>query len=375
VNPHGLSKAIDVPGDLLVPRRERAALIDDIYAGNPLFNVRDSHPRSAIKILAITRILLQRREYDRLLAVYERHLEVEKDPKVWQSLLRYFQYVRPAEPEALAKFVSSLFTRYPHLLDTFDTAVMLAYLHWQIPETVHEILLQWKYDKRRRVQQTFGELVALVALVQPALLWSQTLLNDIVDSDEMAWARVGATYTAVNLWNDDKRRPAASLLLQSIVPKADEPTWAAIFDLFRVVDEITPSQEWTSLLEAIAGNMGKAKHIKSSFIVDRLQTLLPHRAHLVARIARGLVEKWGAELGDLRTGTAADAPALVDLAITLHRLGPDTRDAGTSLFEDLLVVNTYTARETLDQIDNRFRNSGPRARARLPRRARRSPIG
>ena len=97
------------------------------------------------------------------------------------------------------------------------------------------------------------------------------------------------------------------------------------------------------------------------------------QALLVAKIARGLVEKWGAELGDLRTGTAADAPALVDLAITLHRLGPETREAGTSLFEDLLVVSTYTARDTLDQIDNRFRNSAPRARQRLPHRARRSP--
>jgi hypothetical protein len=69
--------------------------------------------------------------------------------------------------------------------------------------------------------------------------------------------------------------------------------------------------------------MGKVKRIESSFIVDRLQTLLPHQALLVAKIARSLVEKWSGELGDLRTGTAADAPALVDLAITLHRLGPD----------------------------------------------------
>jgi hypothetical protein len=157
------------------------------------------------------------------------------------------------------------------------------------------------------------------------------------------------------------------------VPKADEPAWAAIFDLFRLVDEITPEEEWISLLEVISEHMGGAKHIESSFIVERLQSLLPHQALLVAKIARGLVEKWAGKLGDFTTRTAANASDLIDLAITLHRLGPETREAGTSLFEDLLAVSTYTARETLDQIDNRFRNVAPRARRRLPRRARRNP--
>jgi hypothetical protein len=233
--------------------------------------------------------------------------------------------------------------------------------------------VRWKCDERARLQQTYGELVTLIALLQPTLEWPQSLLKEIVESTEMAWARVGAAYTAVNLWSDQKKRPAVSRLLEAIVPKADEPAWAAIFDLFRLVDEITPEAEWISLLEIISEHMGKAQQIDSSFIVERLQSLLPHQALLVAKIARGLVEKWAGELGDFTTGTAANAPELIDLAITLHRLGPETREVGTSLFEDLLVVSTYTARETLDQIDNRFRNTTPRARRRLRRRATRSP--
>jgi hypothetical protein len=233
--------------------------------------------------------------------------------------------------------------------------------------------LRWKCDERARLQQTYGELVTLIALLQPKLEWPQSLLNEVVESCEMAWARVGAAYTAVNLWNDQKNRPAASRLLKAIIPKADEPTWVAIFDLFRLVDEITPEEEWISLLEVIAEHIGRAKHIESSFIVERLQSLLPHQALLVAKIARGLIENWGGKLGNFTTSTAASATELVDLAITLHRLGPETREAGTSLFEDLLVVSTYRARETLDQIDNRFRNTTPRARRRLRRRATRSP--
>jgi hypothetical protein len=322
---------------------------------------------------AITRIYLQRRAYEGLLAAYGKHLQINENPKVWEALLRYFQYIRPENPESLAKFLSALFERYPGLLDTHAAAFMLAHLHWHIPEAVHGVILRWKCDERARVQQTYGELVALIALVQPTLEWPQSLLKELVEVNEMPWARVGATYTAVNLWNDQKKRPAVSRLLKTIVPNADEPTWAAIFDLFRLVDEITPEEEWVSLLEVISEHIGRANHIESSFIVERLQSLLPHQALLVGKIARGLVENWGGKLGDFTTSTAANAQALVDLAITLHRLGPETREAGTSLFESLLVVSTYTARETLDQIDNRFRNTAPRARRRLPRRARRNP--
>ena len=70
------------------------------------------------------------------------------------------------------------------------------------------------------------------------------------------------------------------------------------------------------------------------------------------------------------THQSAVAPELVDIAITIHRLGPDTRELGIALFENLLDINSYSARETLEQIDNRFRNSAPRPRRRLPRRNR-----
>jgi len=84
------------------------------------------------------------------------------------------------------------------------------------------------------------------------------------------------------------------------------------------------------------------------------------------------VDKWQEELGDIRTGTAATAPQLVNLAVTLHRLGPTTREVGTRLFEQLLDIDAYTARGTLDEINNRFREERAIRRPSLPRRAVRS---
>ena len=96
-----------------------------------------------------------------------------------------------------------------------------------------------------------------------------------------------------------------------------------------------------------------------------------HEALLVGRIALGLINIWRSELGDLRTATAGSAADLVDLAITLHRLGPETREIGLEIFERLLESQAYSAKDMLDEIDNRFRNR-PQERGRLPRRNRAS---
>jgi hypothetical protein len=89
----------------------------------------------------------------------------------------------------------------------------------------------------------------------------------------------------------------------------------------------------------------------------------------VAKIAKRLIETWRDELGDIQTVTAGSASELVDLAITLHRIGDETREIGLELFEQLVEIQAYTAKETLEQIDNRFRSQAPQ-RQRLPRRNR-----
>ena len=143
--------------------------------------------------------------------------------------------------------------------------------------------------------------------------------------------------------------------------------------IVQLVDEITPEKDWISLLELISENVERAKNSEMTFFVERLQTLLPHQAMMIAKIAKGLVANWRDELGDSMTVTTRSARELVDLAITLHRLGPETREVwDKSVY--LLVVSAYTARETLDEIDNRFTTSIRQARRRLPRRARRTAV-
>jgi nucleoside phosphorylase len=317
----------------------------------------------------LTRVLLHRTDYDRLLTLLTKHLDRDEDQKVWASMLRFFQYIRSDDIAQLSSFFSRLFKQYPGLIASREAAMFLAHAQWRTPDFVRSVLPLMKSHEAPLVQQTYGELATLIGLVQPKLGWPPALIQEIL-SDGSSMARTGAAYAAIHVWAETDNNKTAAEILQSLIQTADERTWGAVTDLFRIIDEIEPTATWSKLLRAYADQIPKQRSISSNFIVQRLQTLLPHYADLVADLVQALVDKWQTELADMQTSAASTAPELVDIAITLHRLGPDTRDRGTEIFEDLLNVNAYSARQTLDQIDNRFPAAAPRPRRRLPRRNR-----
>ena len=319
------------------------------------------------------RVFLQNKEYSRLLGMLERLLQAEDDRRVWEALMRFLSYIPASHTRELTEFLGRLFKQYPELPHTHEGLRLLGRLQWKADAFVGELLSRWNYSGSVRDEQGYGELVALIFLVQPDLDWTKPLMSEILTNPEFSNARVGAIYAAAHIWPEGERHDACSALLQGLIPLADPRAWYAIFDLFRLVDKITPETHWIRLLKTMEENLEKAKGVNSNFVVERLQTLLPHYGQLVGRCARKLITNWRSELSDTSTSTATVAPEFVDIAITLHRLGPDTRELGTELFEDLLQANAYTARETLDQIDNRFRSTLTYRRPRLPRRQRYTP--
>ncbi len=254
---------------------------------------------------------------------------------------------------------------------TREAVQLLAHGQWWAPDMVREVLAAWLSDTVR-MRQAYGELVALFALVQPKLEWASEALDAIVEKADRGDTRVGAAFSAVNLWKEPNHRHSATELLVRLIPQADHRIWHAVFDLFRIVDELMPDSDTVLLLTVIADNIEGAGPVNANFVVERLQTLLPHEAMLVARLTQGLVTNWREDLGDIRTGISVAGSELIDLAVTLHRLGPETRDAGTRIFEDLLFIDAWAARQTLDEIDSRFRSEHVPVRRRLQRRSARA---
>jgi hypothetical protein len=235
---------------------------------------------------------------------------------------------------------------------------------------VERMLKLWMASESAKLQQTYGEVATLVWLTQKDTTWVNPYIDDIRGTAHPA-ARLGAAHAAANVWAELANEDALHLM-SAIVAKGEGQSWPAILDIFRIVDSITPVPGWIELLRAIEKQIPNQKSLPSTYVIDRLQTLLPDEAELVGKLCLTLTAKWQTDLADISTGAATVAPELVDIAITLHRLSNTTRELGIRLFEELLRLNAYTAQDTLNQIDNRFPSRAPSPRARLPRRQRRS---
>nr|WP_264569901.1 hypothetical protein [Sphingobium sp. B2D3D] len=317
---------------------------------------------------ALTRARLARKEGDRLIDTLERYLACDKGVENWDHLLPFLPHVETADPARRTAFLGRLFDEVPGLVGTKMAAHYLANAHWNEAVFVDAQLDRWRDSGSRRARMAYGEIVAIAAVVQPTLDWAQARLEILLDNVAMEDARVGAVHSAANLWADPKHRSRANPILVRGLERGPAAVWPAVFDVFRLVDELSPDAETAALLTTIADRLTGEARVDATFVVERLASLLPHQALLIARVSERLIEHWRDDLGNIQTSTAFAAADLVNLAVTLHRLGPETRDVGTSLFELLIEIESYAAMETLEEIDSRFRARPAPSRRRLPRR-------
>ena len=317
---------------------------------------------------ALIHILITRREPDALIELLDQVLVRSSNYRLWENLLHLVTYFPPGEPDRRPDLINRIFDRAPGLVATKSGAHLMAYAHWWSEEMARVQLARPEWRAIAKARQTHGELVGLIAIARPELEWAGAMLAEILSDGGSADGRAGAALSAANTWADVKHRRLATDVLTEALGREEAGVWTAVFALFRLVEELAPAVATVRLLTAMASHIKSAPALSATFVVERLQSLLPHEARLVATIALGLVDVWGGELGDVRTAHALAAPELVDLAVTLHRLGPETREVGTELFEKLMRLDAYSARETMDQIDSRFRNNRGSVRPRLARR-------
>lgn len=319
---------------------------------------------------ALASILLIRKEAgrDRYFAILDDHLPRERNPNVWKALLYRLGSAGGSTPQVVSTFLRKLFGRFPEILATRETVIFLAHAQRWDDQLVFDLISNWRKSDRAFFQRAYGELVGLVATGNAKKDWDQARDEIIAaGTDEM---KIGLAHAAVNMRADEKLGLSAGKTLVALLKGASKDLVAVVMDVFRVSDELAPDTSTIQLLRALAGPDTDMSAAPSHFVVERLQALLPHEAELVARIAEKLVAAWRGELGDLRTGTAIAAPQLTDLALTLHRLGGASRQSGVNLFEAMIEIDAYGARDTLAEIDGRFGPHQEAARQRLIRRRR-----
>jgi nucleoside phosphorylase len=319
---------------------------------------------------ALASILLRKKEAgrDRYISILDEHLSREKNPNVWKAILYRLGNSGGKHPEKVSTFFHKLFTRFPEILGTHEAVYFLAHAQNWDDQLVFDLIKDWPSTKQLFFQRAYGELVGLVAIVKEKDFWEQALVEIITSGAEEM--KIGLAHSAVNIWRNEEFRQRAGEALTSLLKGASKELVAAVMDFFRVNEELTPDTSTVKLLEALADPRTDLSAASSHFVIDRLQTLLPHNAELVSYIAQRLVAVWSGKLGDIRTEAAAIAPKLTDLALTLHRLGGASRYAGVAIFEAMIEIDAYGARKTLAEIDGRFGPHQATTRQRISRRRR-----
>jgi len=335
----------------------------------------DAFPGGSVPIVdALVHIRLLRHEPNKAVDFMSEYLVCEKGIRAWDILSQYLPRLGKADPEKRKAFLDKLLTEVRGAVGSKQFAQFLAGAQQQDCPLVERHLGAWKDGSLRAARQAYGEIIGLDTLLHPEHDASRRRLEEIVRDPAALPAQVGAALSAAHIFAEEPgRRAEAAKLLTELLALPNPDVWTAAFELFRLTDELVPDEATAAVLRAIVDGLPRSPKLNPTFVVDRLATLLPHQAALVGEIALGLVAKWNAELADIRTSTAMATSALIDLAITLHRLGPETRETGLTLFEQLIDIDAYEARQMLDEIDNRFRASASFARKRVRRRSEVAP--
>ena len=358
-------------GALKVPEDDEKERSSSILFGHGYASVLPAGNFTILSTLAT--ILLNRREpgRDRYFSVLQQHLPRERDPNVWRALLSRLGNAGGATPKIVSAFVRDLFSRFPGLLGTREAVMFLAYAQRWDQALVFELTSDWKKSESKFQRRGYGELVGLVSLTAKTKKWTAARTAIISSGDDDA--RLGLAHAAINLWGNEDFRQAAGKTLVALLDRANKSLVATVMDVFRVVNELPVDKSTVELLRALATDQIDLSGTSSHYVVEALQSFLPNEAELVAKLAERLVSAWRAELGDVRTSIAMAAPQLTDLALTLHRIGGKSRRSGVKLFEAMIEIDAYGARDTLAELDGRFGEQQTGARQRLSRRRKRGP--
>ncbi|ATH15929.1 hypothetical protein CHL79_27710 [Delftia acidovorans] len=316
---------------------------------------------------AIVYARYQRQEKPQLLDTLRQYHANPHSSQAWEGVLDDLVPLTDVTLPGGKAFIGELLASMPELDGTRGPAHLMARIYKiALPEIVPS-LRRWRDSSRLSARKGYGELVALIAIVggDPQM---QDWLTEIWHDPQYGDARLGATASAVQLlWHELPFRPKATELLIHLMEHDEKGVWEQLFELFTLVDRLESEPYTVGLLEVIAAKIDKAPIPQSPAFVERLNTLLPLHAQLIARIARPLIRRWKDQLKDPNSPlTSWGGQHFISLVLTLHGLDA-TRLEGLAMFEQLLEIDAFQARATLDEIDHRIR---PRYNStfRMPRR-------
>lgn len=373
----GEELSLDIAEELTMKDKERGQEAEHFpLSGHGHISVLPNGDFPILSVIVSAR--LQRGEFATVTSLLRQYLQYSKNKDIWKSLLPDLVSLPRHDSKEGADFIGEVLS-IPEIDGSREATQFMANVHWSAMDQVIENLARWKYSGNLASRIGFGELVALFGLVNPDAVQARKWLSEIINDELLSDARSGAAATAAGiLWGKPEYRSATTDLLLRLLTRNETAVWHQVFSVFRLVDKLAPEPDTVRLMRGIAACINHAPAPKEPYVVERLEGLLPNHADIVAQIASQLIQLWRDRLQDAGSSLVTAGQEMMDLAITLHRT-KGVELMGLQMFEQLVEIDAYQAREVLDEIDHRIRPGvkawRPRLRRRTGRRTRQVSAG
>lgn len=288
------------------------------------------------------------------------HLERGDWTRVWVSIA--FDLSRNAsrfDPSHMEAFIDALFAKNPKLLaDKAGTWLVAHALRSVSASAAQRWLKAIRDNGPQGSQQAFGELLVLYALLVPLEEWPrreiETVLNGALTGDTKSQqAAVGLVHGAVHLWKDIEDKGFLNRILTDGMRSASPDTRKAALDWFRVNDHARLSASNRPIFEVLA-ETDAVKAVRShSYLVEALADVIQDDPQIVCTICMKILDAVGTEVGSLAHSAAMDAEGIINIAMTMQRMDEPHRADGLTLFERLIELDAYRARDALQEVDRR----------------------
>ncbi len=347
-----LAQYEDVPEQESAETAEHGILWDSMRRGDFTTN------SMLLDAVALGYIYRDKAAYPEWLLALEEALAGPTNTRSWVASVRSLRYLGGGDRAQAATFVTTLLAKHPAMRCSVEGAILLAHAHWWGDDGV---VAGWFADMRNAstpfTDQAFGELVSLRCLAQPEDGWCAEQVQAIldgngVDPERLALWRLGCAHTAAHCWKGEETRPRATELLEQLGPTADEATAKALLTIFRVAAPLPLDAYSERLFQLLLGAPHLLEKGHEHFLGEALSASVEWRPDLVWGICDRIVAMAGTQLGDIRTRWPLESEQLVGIALTLHRL-PGYQEKGLALYEQMLEMDAYGAKDALRDIDRR----------------------
>ncbi|MEK8019388.1 MAG: ATP-binding protein [Candidatus Parabeggiatoa sp.] len=300
---------------------------------------------------------------ERWLYILETNLERSEKDEVWESLaIFYLRYLSWAEPNRVESFLDKLFTRFPNVRDSQGGAFLIANMRFDV---INSLIEKWLIALRdshwTNGAQAYAEILLLYHLNFPENEWAKTEVDTIClgnskESLKMRNMRIGLAFTTVNLWSDLKYniyRERLTEILLYLIPDADDQVQNAVSGVYHLTKTLIPDDYTELLLDALYEYPAMLRQRNSEFLLEHLEKHVLTMPKQIYQICNAYLNEIGQDIANPQMSYMSSAASLVSIALNLQRSDEPYRSEGLALFERMLALDVYDARETLIKLDNR----------------------